>query len=457
VGSEFLKGLAGRAGGALNTDADSASVTIESSTFSSNTAHYYGGAVNVDDERSTLSIVSSHFISNTATRFDGGAIDSSGRTNTIHISGTRFLDNYADDDGGALIMYGDWSTLALVNSDFRGNAAGEDGGALSEEGDHDRATIVGCTFNGNRAGGDGGAFLLWGDPVTMTITRSAFEDNAAAEDGGAIEIHSYPAILSIVDSAFTHNEAMTHGGAIDLLGKGVNLDMTNVTLSGNESGEHGGGIAVRGDITAATPILADVDGEDEENEDRVAATPAEGNGLQAVDVTTLTVRLNNVTIAGNSADTNGDGIGDGGGIWITPTLVGRVNVANTIIGSNADAGNEAPDCFGGVGSFVSFGYSLLGNASGCGWTSATGDQVGTGISPLDPGLEPLAGAPAYHALESDSLALDTGNPATVGGPFPACAATDQRGVTRPQRAACDVGAYEARELRVYLPIVLRRF
>ncbi len=41
-----------------------------------------------------------------------------------------------------------------------------------------------------------------------------------------------------------------------------------------------------------------------------------------------------------------------------------------------------------------------------------------------------------HALLPGSPALDAGNDA-------ACSATDQRGVSRPQGAHCDIGAYEA--------------
>jgi predicted outer membrane repeat protein len=273
--------------------------------------------------------------------------------------------------------------------------------------------------------------------------------------------------LTIVGSAFTANETITEGGGIHFDSNGGMLDITNSTFSRNDSRHNGGGIAVTGDLTGTTipPFSAAVSGEadgedaeeaeDEEGDNGVRLAGVYGYGVQTVDaVTTMTVRLNNVTIAYNAADSDTSGAGDGGGIWITRTLTGTLGVANTILAANTDAGNQAPDCWGGA-SIVSHGYNVLGNATGCGWTSAAGDQVGTGVSPLDPGLEPLAGSPPYHALEADSPAIDTGNPAAVGGPFPACAAVDQRGVTRPQRAACDVGAYEARELRVYLPIVLR--
>jgi hypothetical protein len=54
------------------------------------------------------------------------------------------------------------------------------------------------------------------------------------------------------------------------------------------------------------------------------------------------------------------------------------------------------------------------------------------------------------------------HPLLIGGPaidHGVCIAeitTDQRGVTRPQGAACDIGAYEWVRWRIYLPLVLRQ-
>jgi hypothetical protein len=46
-----------------------------------------------------------------------------------------------------------------------------------------------------------------------------------------------------------------------------------------------------------------------------------------------------------------------------------------------------------------------------------------------------------------SSAIETGNNAT-------CAAADQRGITRPQGAHCDIGAYEVGPNYSYLPLLL---
>src|SRR5262249_5298893 len=47
-----------------------------------------------------------------------------------------------------------------------------------------------------------------------------------------------------------------------------------------------------------------------------------------------------------------------------------------------------------------------------------------------------------QALHAGSPAIDAGYPGAPG-PGPACTATDQRGVVRPQGSACDIGAFES--------------
>ena len=64
---------------------------------------------------------------------------------------------------------------------------------------------------------------------------------------------------------------------------------------------------------------------------------------------------------------------------------------------------------------------------------AAGDQPAT--APLLGALDDNGGPTQTHALLGGSPAIDAAGAA-------ACPATDQRGVSRPQGAACDAGAYE---------------
>src|SRR5207249_4243243 len=144
---------------------------------------------------------------------------------------------------------------------------------------------------------------------------------------------------------------------------------------------------------------------------------------------TGTVSLNSTTIVNNSADSDINGTGDGGGIARNS---GIVSFTNTLIGANADPGGQAPDC---AGALVSMGYNLIQDTAGCTvGGSVTGNVVGQ--SPRLGALQQNGGPTLTHALLAGSPALNAANPSN-------CPPTDQRGVARPEGAACDIGAYEA--------------
>jgi len=126
-------------------------------------------------------------------------------------------------------------------------------------------------------------------------------------------------------------------------------------------------------------------------------------------------------VAGNTTTT-------GGAIW---SIAAAPTLKNTII-----AYNSGGNCSGAM---ASSGHNLE-DANTCSLTAA-GDLVNT-----DPILGPLAdnGGPTWtHALLDGSPAINAGS-----GDCPPPAA-DQRGVARPQGAACDIGVFEALPLPGY--------
>jgi len=110
---------------------------------------------------------------------------------------------------------------------------------------------------------------------------------------------------------------------------------------------------------------------------------------------------------------------------------GVISISNTIIAKNT--GGYGPDCGGTI---ISSGYNLIGDTTDCTFTPTTGD-----ITDVDPRLNPLddnGGPTLTHAHIFGSPAVDSGNDGV-------CGSTDQRGITRPEGAHCDIGAFEGEE------------
>jgi hypothetical protein len=106
---------------------------------------------------------------------------------------------------------------------------------------------------------------------------------------------------------------------------------------------------------------------------------------------------------------------------------GAVMVRSTILSGNV-VGAGPGDCGGGA---ASTGGHNLESGTSCGFV--------TEMEGADPLLGPLAdngGPTATRMPDAASRAIDAGDPAT-------CPVTDQRGVSRPLGAACDIGAVEA--------------
>lgn len=246
------------------------------------------------------------------------------------------------------------------------------------------------TLRNGRTTTGGGAIRADGD---LTVLRSVLSGNSSVTGpGGAILSFSG---LVLTDSAVFGNTAAGNGGG---LLAGGEVEIVNVTLSGNRSQtENGGGAYFQS---------------------RARAT------------------LNNVTITGNSAGPRG------GGVYVESSAFIGVSprMTNSILAGNTASSD--PDCSGAIDT----AYVLLGNNEGCiGPAASKGDRVGTAVSPLSPGLAPLAdngGPTPTHAPLNGSQALNAGSPAAAGSGGDACAASDQRGAGRPGGPRCDMGAFE---------------
>lgn len=228
------------------------------------------------------------------------------------------------------------------------------------------------------------------------------------------------------------------GGGIDVAA-GSALDLEEVRVIGN-TGNYGGGISNSGttDVTAST----------------IGGNTANyaGGGVYNEGVMTIV----NSTVADNAAccgttQSYGGGIATGGGLTVLSSTVaanragsestidqsqgggihGNVTLGNSMVADNA-AWFRGADTLGTV---TSQGHNLVEDTD---WTLFTGDETGNvyGQDPRLGNLRDNGGSTDTMALASDSPALDSG--ATL---LP----SDQRGVTRPEGDADDIGAFERRD------------
>jgi hypothetical protein len=259
--------------------------------------------------------------------------------------------------------------------------------------------ITNCTISGNSTtpGTSGGGIGSFGP---LTVAGSTISGNSASSNGGGIATGN---ALIVTDSTVTNNSSGAVGGGISA---DDGLTLSRSTLSNNKA-LRGGGLAQAG-LRAGKITNSTFSG-------NVAAEY--GGAIFNVAAVGQTA-IQNSTIAGNTASS------DGGLFGQNPVL----NVLGTLLANNS-AGNCSPRA-------TSQGYNISDDNT-CGFANI-GDQnnvpPGAGLDPK--GLQNNGGPTQTIALLASSPAVDL-------IPAASCAlATDQRGITRPQGAGCDAGAYE---------------
>jgi len=381
----------------------------------------------------------------------GATIDAGGTSGVFSLStpavfrGLTITGGHQDTGGGAGIDSG--ANLTLINCTVTGNDTPLSGGGIfhangtlsivdskiSNNSTHDPegaggglatangvVQISGSTFSENSSNNGAGIFAYGGTVVIRGTTFSANDAGAALGAG----IFNDGATVIVDTTTFTGNNASAGGGG----GIYHNAGTTTVTRSTftNNSARHGGGIDVKsGSVSVVNSTF-----------DSNTASVGEGG---AIDQEGGSVTLIASTVARNTAF--------GAGL----KSAGNFTVGNSIVALNDSGPASHPDV---LGTFTSLGYNLIGKSDGSVGFGAVGDQVGTIASPIDPHLGALAsnGGPTQtDALLAGSPAIDAGNPAL---PLP----TDQRGVSRPQGAAPDIGAYERQALTVIrIPVLIPIF
>jgi CSLREA domain-containing protein len=303
-------------------------------------------------------------------------------------------------------------TLTLINSTVSDNYAILGGGIYNKG----TLTLINSTVSGNYAAELSGGGIL--NKGTLTLTDSIVSENSSNGDGGGI-FDDNDSTLTLTSSTVSRNSTRGSGGGI--FEDNSTLTLTDSIVSENSADWIGGGIYNKNNSTL-TLINSTVLGNSAVN----------GGGISNQDILILT----NSTISENSATENGGGIFNDGNLTLTNSTISENSAENgggifndwrgTLIFQNAlIAHSKGSDCFndGETPTVIS---SLIEDGS-CEATFSG-----------DPRLEKLAdnGSPTLtHALLSDSPAIDAGDANY-------CPEIDQRGITRPQGAGCDIGAFE---------------
>jgi CSLREA domain-containing protein len=316
----------------------------------------------------------------------------------VTLQDVYIYDNVSTNNGGGIMVSAD-GNLTLLNSMVEENRATISGGGIEN---HGTLTVRNSRLYRNRvtnSGSDGGGIMNY---ETATVRDSTLDANHAEGDGGGIYNFG---TLNVLGSTLNGNNIYGDGGGIYNTGDMV---IERSTLSGNTAYGSGGGISAQN---------------------------------------TATTKLYNVTVASNYADFDSGNNGSGGGIHNAP-CVNNCNVIemhNSLLGnnklpiSNTNSDTQGYFTFAGEYNFIEApGGQYIGDIT----------HLTLGQDPALASLSNNGGATNTHALQSNSPAIDKGNPAGCRDANGNQLLTDQRGESAPHDGdglngpRCDVGAFE---------------
>lgn len=323
-------------------------------------------------------------------------------------------------------IYANVGSVSLQNSHLQGNSAGNGS---------DNSSGIG----GSGHGGEGGA--IYSNGTVVTVNHSQIIGNSGGHggdgsngsnagnggDGGGINVSG--ASLSVYSSTISSNtggdSGVATGGGMNAFGGDggglflrTNTVILNSTISSNTVGfgsiapSLGGGVYVNFPSTVVDIVNSTLSAND--------------GGIRGGAVFNFngTTRLKNVTMSGNVATQNG------GTIYVN---AGTVDVQNSIITDSA-----VNDCFKTASSTLSGSNNLVDDHN----TGGACDPISTAaVTNFDTTLADNGGPTLTHALLPGSNARNNGaNNCPDQNSTPLI--RDQRGISRPQSTACDIGAFE---------------
>ncbi|HEY6562493.1 MAG TPA: choice-of-anchor Q domain-containing protein [Polyangiaceae bacterium] len=364
----------------------------------------------------------------------GGAAAAEG---AVRVRDATFSANSAVRGHGGAVSGGE---LSLTNTTFTENTAEGRGGAVDAE----TLQAQQLTATGNRAGGSGGGALIATGPATIrdasisnnTVDSQQFLSQQLAAGGAGVSVGGHlllerSEVLGNVGGGAARQGFQ--GGPITFQGGGVragSLEASAVTIANNRIGGYtltvegpfsalrrgvtgGGAIASTGSVSLVNTTLS---------ANEVAPLPVSApSGFESnrgASALAQELGLDHVTVSGNTG---------------APSFHARVFATQRSV---AVAPEGQPVCASGV-SVESAAYNWFSDAS-CALPSGTNQQESAAFL-----LGPLMdnGGPVATQLPGLASVLRDRIPESAC-PVP----VDARGVTRPQGAACDIGAVEIQDI-----------
>lgn len=358
-----------------------------------------------------------------------GAGENSATTGDLDITGIVTIVGAAPgttiiDAGGAdrVLEIQPGAAIRIQNVSLRNGYAGHstNGGGISNNGGTLTATDIGVS--GSRACSGGGIGSA-GVTATATIVRATVTGNSgggcyAAADGLGGGIFN-AGTMRLVESTVSGNTASGvywfHPGGGGIFNQGT-LTVHSSTVSGNTDG--GGLVNFDGTLTTVNSTISG----------NVSSTGYGGGGILAFSwfAPAVTTLLHTTVAENRNLSGRGDAVATGKAYTTSPGGIFSVFASVLASPTNGFGG----DCYGGPWS--SLGWNIVDDGS-CG-LSGPGDLNNT--NPLLSPLGSSGGPTMTHVPLPGSPAIDV-------VPVVDCTlSTDQRGTSRPQGAACDIGSVE---------------
>ena len=349
----------------------------------------------------------------------GGGVFNWGSSPTLR--NLTISNNSASGYGGG--MYNGSGSPTLTNVTFSGNTTGSYGGGMYNTSSN--PTLTNVTFSSNKATFFGYGGGMYNDGSSPKLTNVIFSSNTAGNNGGGM-FNKNSSNPTLTDVTFSSNSAALQGGGMYNYTSSPKLN--SVTFNSNSASKGGG---MENDTSSPSLAGATFSGN----------SAGDGAGIEN-DSSNPT--LKNVTFYKNSASNGGGMYNWGSGPSLTNTTFSG-NTASLAGGGMDNENGSSPFIYDSIfwndGSVeiwnTSPGLAIANSivAGGC-----PGGSTCSNVFNVNPILGPLqnnGGFTMTMAPGSNSPAIDVGNNAT-------CASIDQRGVTRPQGASCDMGAYEVK-------------